>query len=216
VSKKLVEGLYCITPEYDNKVQYGRMVRSACAGGADVIQFRNKELGIHDRVKICRKLRGITSGYGVKFIVNDDMALALYVKADGVHLGQGDLPVKAARRLLEILGRKNFIVGASACDLKGALRSAKEGADYLGVGPVFPTPIKPGLKPVKTGLLRRVKKAAGIPIIAIGGINRGNIGEVMQSGVEGAAVIRAVADSRDVKRAARELKSIIEDYKRRN
>ena len=182
-----VRGLYCITPEYTRGVQYERMVRSACVGGADVVQFRTKNLDVTERVKIGRNLRRITSKYKVPFIVNDDLPLALYINTDGVHLGQDDLPLFVVRKILKIIGKKNFFVGVSTHSLKDAVQAEKEGASYISVGPIYFTPIKSERKPVTVGLLSRVKKRVKVPVIAIGGINHTNIDEVLNAGADGVA-----------------------------
>src|SRR5690349_23448521 len=119
------------------------MVRAACVGGADVVQLRDKTLLGGEALQVAKTLAAICREYGVLFIVNDRVDLALAAEADGVHLGQEDLPVAAARILAQRYGRTDFLIGKSTHSLTQALAAQKEAPDYIGVGPVFATPTKP-------------------------------------------------------------------------
>lgn len=179
------------------------VVRLAISGGCDVIQLRDKSLNIRQLLKCAHQLRILTRRTKTLFLINDRVDLALACDADGVHLGQNDLPISIARR---ILGRDKLI-GISTHSLKQALCAQEEGADYIGVGPIFQTPTKPDYPPVGLGLLREVKKRLKIPFFAIGGIDIHNIEKVISAGAEKVAVVRAVFCARDVQKAARELKN---------
>ncbi|MDR3170299.1 MAG: thiamine phosphate synthase, partial [Treponema sp.] len=145
--------------------------------------------------------------YGVPLVINDRIDIALAVNADGVHLGQSDMPLGAARKLV---GNSMFI-GVSAGTLEQALAAQTDGADYLGVGPVYPTTSKADVPDaLGTERLRVIREAVHIPVIGIGGIGPHNIREVMQTGVAGVAVISAILSQPDIKAAAQELRNNLE------
>jgi len=178
------------------------VAKEAIAGGADVIQLRDKDAAVKDLMKVGLTLRKLTYRSGVLFIVNDRTDIAKAVDADGVHLGQDDLPIKIAR---SILG-KHKIIGLSTHSISQAEEAQKKGADYIGVGPIFATPTKPEYKAVGVDLIRRVKNKIKIPFVAIGGINESNLDKVLTAGASRIAVIRAVCGAEDIRRAARNLK----------
>lgn len=163
-----------------------------------------------DLITQARPLRAITRRRGIPFIINDHPEAAVAVDADGVHLGQQDLPVRLARRLLG----QGKIIGRSTHSLDQALTAEREGADYLGVGPIFATPTKPSYGPVGLTLIRLVAPRLRAPWVAIGGINAANAAEVVRAGAHGVAVVRAVVAAADVTLAARALKQIIADEQR--
>ncbi len=175
---------------------------AAVRGGADVIQWRDKESPDLPFLETARRLRNLLADQPALFIVNDRVAVALAVKADGLHVGHEDLPVPEARALV---GR-SMLIGRSTHSLQEALEAEKAGADYIGVGPVFSTPTKPGYKAVGLDLVRQVKPKIGIPWVAIGGIDLENIGLVSSAGAARVAVVRAVAAASDPEAAARSLK----------
>jgi thiamine-phosphate pyrophosphorylase len=148
---------------------------------------------------------------GAYFIVNDRLDLALAVNADGVHLGQDDLPPMAARAALG----PGKILGVSTHSLEQAIRAAEEGADYLGIGPIFPTATKPtGYAAVGCDTIREVQVRTDLPLVAIGGITVHNVGEVIRAGAAGVAVISAIAGAEDVTRATREFLAAILEAER--
>ena len=126
-------------------------------------------------------------------IINDHLDIALAVGADGLHLGQDDLPMAVARQLMP----PEMILGWSTHSLGEARMAAQHGADYIAVGPIFPSPSKPGVKPCGTELLKQVRKAVSIPLVAIGGINADNVTQVIEAGAQAVAVISAVAGADD-------------------
>ena len=176
------------------------IVKKAIAGGVKIVQLRDKSASKKDYFKWAKEIREITRKAGITFIVNDYIDIALAVDADGVHLGQADLPVKIAR---EILG-ENKIIGVSTHNLLQALKAEKDGANYISVGPIFETPLKPDIKPLGPGFINVVKRRIKIPCMAIGGINESNLSKV---GIKRVAVIRAVAGAKNITKAVKNLRA---------
>ena len=201
--------LYVIT---DEKVSRGRshlqVAEAAIAGGADVLQLRDKEASGAKLFRIAQQLRKLTRDAKVPFIVNDRLDIALAAGADGVHVGQDDLPASVVR---EILG-PGRILGVSVDTVEEAVLAREAGADYLGIGPVFEargTKADAGV-PVGVGRIARIRSHCALPIVAIGGIDAGNARMVREAGADAAAVISAVASAEDIEKAARRLKCILE------
>ncbi|MEW6573579.1 MAG: thiamine phosphate synthase [Bacillota bacterium] len=182
------------------------VVREAIRGGAGLIQLREKQLPARSFLELARLLRDITNEGGVPLIINDRVDIAAASGADGVHLGQEDLPVSAARR---ILGYR-AIIGVSAHSVAEAVAAEQDGADYVGVGPVFATTTKPELEPKGLLLLNAVLQAVHVPVVAIGGINRENVASVVGAGVNRVAVVSAVAGAPDVAGSAAMMLKILE------
>src|SRR5882672_8307044 len=202
--------LYVITcPPKSGPDGYEPMVRSACEGGADIVQFRDKLVTGKERYMVAGRLRKICRDFGVLFIVNDALEVALTVAADGVHLGQDDLPVSEAKKLMHPMGVKNFLVGCSTHSLDQALEAKRQGADYIGIGPVFATPTKPTYNPVGLELVRTVTSQVDTPHVAIGGIDATNVDQVIEAGAKRVAVVRAVCGADDIVSAARKMKEAI-------
>lgn len=198
--------LYVVT---DDVLLQGRshreVLEAAIAGGATVVQYRAKHASTRQMVAEAQALRDLTRRTGIPFIVNDRLDVALAVDADGVHVGQDDMPVALARRLI---GDK--LLGVSAHSLHQATKAVQDGADYLGVGPIFATATKPDAEPpIGLGELRRIRQHISIPIVAIGGINQANAADVMRAGVDGIAVVSAVVAADDVTAAARQLRALV-------
>jgi thiamine-phosphate pyrophosphorylase len=180
----------------------GEIVAAAIRGGATMIQLREKNLPARHIAEIGRRLQDITGPAGVPLIVNDRADVALAIDADGVHVGQEDLPVADARRIMG----PDKIVGASAGTVAEAVQAEADGADYVGVGSVFATGSKPDAhEPIGPDALAPVRAAVRIPIVAIGGITAANAAEVIYAGAHGVAVISAVIGAEDVREAARRL-----------
>jgi thiamine-phosphate pyrophosphorylase len=208
--KPTISGFYLIT---DSNLCRGRplaeVVELAIQGGARVIQYREKYLPEKEMIKEGRRLRGMTQKYDVPLIINDNLRVAEAVGADGVHLGQTDTPLSQAR---QILGTRK-IIGISASNLEEAIQAYQEGADYLGIGPVYLNKTVTAVKPDATqatglDLIFQVEKVVEIPVIAIGGINRENAAQVLRAGADGIAVVWAVFASPDPQKAAKELTTI--------
>ena len=196
-----VKGLYAIidnslTPSVSNI----EIAKKVLAGGAGILQLRGKGLSSKELLEQAREIREITREAGAIFIVNDRADVALLADADGVHLGQDDLPIAKAR---EILGREKLI-GLSTHNLKQAIKAEFEGADYIGFGPVFGTTTKADAEEAK-GLqaLREIRKSVNIPIVAIGGINIENVIDVISAGADAVAVISAIVKAGDIEGATR-------------
>ena len=184
-------------------------VEEALMGGATLVQIREKEISSRAYLELAGKVKAVTDRYGVPLIVNDRIDIALAVDAGGVHVGPDDLPVSVARRLLG----PDKIVGASASSLEEALTFQVQGADYLGVGAVFPTATKQVTEKVDLETLARIKAAVRIPVAAIGGIDAGNAPEVMKTGVDGVAVVSAILNRSDIREATRGLLSKLKKEK---
>jgi thiamine-phosphate pyrophosphorylase len=204
--------LYVITDEgLSGGIPHAEIARKALAGGADVIQLRDKTLSCRDLVRTGRAIAAITRPAGRLFIVNDRLDAALLCGADGVHLGQGDLPVRAARQLAP----PGFIVGVSVGSVTEARAAEEDGADYVALSPTFATGSKADAGPGHGLLrLREIRSAVRIPVIAIGGIGPGNVREVIRAGADGVAVISAVVAAPDIAGAAWDLKNRIRAAKR--
>jgi len=188
------------------RFSHAELARRAIAGGADTIQFRQKSGTTRSMIETAREMREICGRGGATFIVNDRIDVALACEADGVHLGQDDFPIPLARRLLG----EDRIVGGSAGTTEELLRCCREGADYVGFGPVYATSSKDDAGPaVGVQALQGAVSRVGIPLIAIGGITAGNAGEVMAAGAWGVAVVSSVCCQEDPEGAARELRRII-------
>lgn len=173
-----------IDEKYIDKIPLKETVRILQDNGATMIQLRIKSLPDRKFYFYGERLRKYITNSRVKFVINDRVDIALSINADGVHLGQNDIPVERAR---QIMGDR-FIIGASAHNLKEAVNAQKEGADYLGIGAIFPTTTKFDAKVCGIELIRRLRKRVNIPIIAIGGINKWNYKEVIKTGADGIAV----------------------------
>jgi thiamine-phosphate pyrophosphorylase len=183
------------------------VARAAIDGGADVIQLRDKDASTKELVEVGLALRNLTGERGVTFIVNDRVDVALTVEADGVHVGQDDMPVAFARKLMGT----GKIIGVSVSTVEEALQAEADGADYVAASPVFSTPTKLDAPP-PTGLegLRAIVETIHIPVVAIGGIDEDNVAEVIKAGADGVAVISAVVAAPNVTIAARRLRERIE------
>lgn len=175
-----------------------KTVEQAIQGGVTVVQVREKNLSSAEFYQVALVIKGVTEKYGVPLIVNDRADIALAVDAAGLHIGQDDLPVVVAR---ELLG-PDKIIGVSAATLAEALLAQEQGADYLGIGAVFPTNTKDDADSVSLAELQAIKAKVKIPIVAIGGINGSNIRDVMNTGIDGVAVVSAIVAAADPKAAA--------------
>lgn len=199
----------CVITDRHFKWSHLEIVQSAVKGGTRFIQFREKELSTRKMVEIGEKLHKITEGKAL-LIVNDRIDVALAVGADGVHIGHDDMPLKIARN---ILGNK--IIGVSASSVHEAKKAEEEGADYLGVGSIFPTSTKGDIKVIGLNMLKDIRKIVNIPIIAIGGINEKNVGEVIEAGADSAAVVSVIANSDEPAQIVRNLREKIIQFKKR-
>jgi len=201
--------LYVIT---DEKASRGRshlqVAEAAILGGADVLQLRDKEASSGRLYRVAMQLRKLTRDANIPFIVNDRLDIALAAGADGVHVGQTDLPASVVR---EIMG-PDRILGVSVDTVEEALLAERDGADYLGVGPVFEARgTKPDAgEPLGVDRIARIRRHCRLPIVAIGGIDLENAGKVRDAGADAAAVISAIGTADDIARAVRRLKGILD------
>lgn len=192
--------LYVITGEqFHPGRSYLEVIEEAIQGGADIIQLREKNKTKKELLHMARALRELTRRYDVPLIINDHLDLALAVDADGVHLGQDDLPLVEARKILG----PDKIIGISTHALEEALQAEKDGADYIGVGPVFPTKSKVDVvDPVGLSYVEEVAEHISIPFVAIGGIKLHNLDSVLASGARRIAVISAIVGAERVRETA--------------
>ena len=181
--------LLCITCPRDD-ISYEQQVELACQGGADMIQLRDKKMSDKDLFDLSLKLQRICNKYDVLFTVNNRVDIADISNSDGVHLGQNDLPVLYARKVL--------------------VEASKLPVDYIGCGAIFPTTTKPEANVRGLEVLKKIKESnISKPVIAIGGIDKTNVAEVIKAGANGIAVVRAVCGAQDIKKEAQDIKKII-------
>ena len=210
-----VRGLYAITPDESDTAALVGKVRQALAGGARIVQYRNKAAGAELRRSQGAALLALCRAERVPMILNDDVELALALGADGVHLGRGDGDVAAARARLGG-GR---LLGASCYDRLDLAEYARDaGADYVAFGSAFPSVTKPGAQRVPLSLYFEAKARLGLPIVAIGGITRENAGALIAAGADAVAVISDLFAAPDIERCAREFASLfsIHDHEKRS
>jgi len=178
------------------------LARLAIEGGIDILQLRWKDKKNRIVLKVGKELRKVTKEANVLFIIDDNIDLANTLDADGVHLGQEDLPIKKGRA---ILGSEK-IIGCSTHTISQAKKAVSEGADYISVGPIFKTPIKADYKAVGLKFFKRVRQETELPVFGIGGIGLNNVKEVIKSGADRVAVVRAIVNATDPKMNAARLK----------
>lgn len=188
----------------------GAVLDAILAGGGRLVQLRDKTTPLARLLPLAQALRRRCREAGALFIANDRADLALALEADGLHVGQEDLPAPMARRLL----RPGMILGVSTHDEAQARRALRDGADYVAVGSIFPTGTKAGFQLVGTALLRQLRREIPVPLVAIGGITEANAGEVVDAGADVVAVISAVCGAPDPEAATRRLLDRIRDAMR--
>lgn len=195
--------LYAVTDRaWTGKQSLDEQVEEALQGGVTLVQLREKRLSKEQLIEEARRITALCHRYGVPLIVNDDYEAALAAGADGVHVGIEDAPVAAIRAR----AGKNFIIGATAKTVEQAQRAEREGADYLGVGAVFPSPTKRNAIRITNKQLRTICASVTIPAVAIGGITQKNVASLKGSDMAGIAVVSAIFGADDILAAARSLK----------
>ena len=196
---KIDYSLYLVT---DRDVLKGRdlilSVEAAILGGVTLIQLREKDISSLEFYNIAVKVKELTDKYSIPLIINDRVDVAIAIDAAGVHLGQSDFPCDVARKIMGT----NKIVGISTGTLAEAILAEKQGADYVGVGAVFPTGTKLDAEVVSINVLRDIKQAIKIPVVAIGGINEKNYNLLKNTGIDGIAIISAILGKDNIKEAA--------------
>lgn len=178
-------------------------IEDALAGGVTCIQLREKNLNNADFISEAVKVKEICRRFGIPLIINDNLEVALKSEADGIHVGQEDISVKDIRKI----AGAHFIIGATAKTVLQAKTAEEQGADYLGVGAVFPSPTKKNAIRITTDRLNEICSSVSIPVVAIGGIDLNNISELSCCRINGIAVVSAIFGADDIKKAARMLKS---------
>lgn len=205
--KSAISGLYAITPECADTASLLRMVEPALAGGARLVQYRNKLGDVALRHEQASELLALCRRFHVPLIINDDLRLADLIGADGVHLGKDDGSVREARL---ILGAGKIIGISCYNDLQRGLEAETHGADYVAFGSFFASSTKPGAMAAPLTLLHEAKRVLNIPVVAIGGITPNNAGTLITAGADAIAVITALFDSTDIQSAASHFASLFE------
>lgn len=187
-------------------------VEQAILGGCTMIQLREKELSSLEFYNQAVAVKQVTDKYHIPLIINDRIDIAMAVQATGVHIGQHDLPAAAVRKVIG----ENMLLGVSASSIAEAIQAQQDGADYLGVGAMFPTGTKTDADSVSMEELQKIRAAVSLPIVVIGGINKGNAGRFKPMGIDGLAVVSAIIAQSDIKTAAAELKDLFCGKEKKN
>ncbi len=200
--------LYAVTDRHWlGEETLGSQVEKALRGGATFVQLREKTLDEETFLAEAREIQALCSRYAVPFVINDNVGIAVEIGADGVHVGQNDMEAGDVRAAIG----PDKILGVSVQTVEQALLARERGADYLGVGAVFPTGSKDDAVEVNHETLRAICRAVDIPVIAIGGISRENVGELAGNGLCGIAVISAIFGAGDIEAATRQLKKLTKE-----
>ena len=204
-------GLYAITPDWSDSRRLLSVTEAILAGGCYFLQYRNKATTDCHRQEQAVALRGLTRQYGARLIINDDIDLALFCEADGVHLGEDDGELALARIRLDATGPGKILGASCYRSPDKAVSAARAGADYLALGSFFASPTKPLAKRAELGLLAVGKEKTGLPVCAIGGITPDNAGELVRAGADLLAVITALYEADDPGRATRQFVNLFEE-----
>ena len=186
-------------------------VKEALEGGITFLQLREKHLSKEEFIKEAREMKELSKEYKVPFVINDNIEVALAVDADGVHIGQNDMSVEEARKLLG----EDKIIGVSAHNVEEAIKAQKGGADYLGVGAVCATSTKKDANVVSKEEIKKICHTVEIPVVAIGGIKKENIKTLEGTDVDGVAVVSAIFAAKDIKKYTKQLRSLVEEMKQK-
>ncbi len=185
-------------------------VEAALKGGVTCLQLREKEMGDEEFLQEAKEIHALCRQYGVPFIVNDNVEVAVACGAEGIHVGQEDMAAGDVRRRVG----DEMLVGVSVHTVEEARQAVADGADYLGLGAVFPTSTKTDVGQMPNDLLRAICNAVDVPIVAIGGINKGNLSKLAGSGVDGVALVSAIFSAEDIEGTCRELRALAEEMVR--
>ena len=198
--------LYFITDSSPfSEEEFLTRVEEALRGGVTLLQLREKERTTREYISLAKKVHTITKKYSIPLIIDDRIDVALAAGAEGVHLGQSDMPIDIARKILG----ENFIIGATPKTVKQAIEAYTQGADYLGVGAIYPTTTKVKTVLTSTDTLSEICSAVPIPVNAIGGLNKDNIGILEGINISGICVVSAIMKAHSPKYAAQELKNSV-------
>lgn len=184
------------------------VVEEAIKNGVSFVQLREKDLEYDEFKKLALDIKKVTDKYKIPFLINDNVALAIEIDSDGVHIGQGDLAIEEARKIIG----EDKILGVSASNMDQAIDAQEKGADYLGVGAVFPTSSKDTEVSLSLEELKDIKERVRIPVVAIGGINHENIHLLEASKIDGVSVISTILAKEDIAKATRDLNILAEKY----
>lgn len=196
--------LYLVTDNSDDEEKFLKTIEEAILGGVTVVQIREKTADTLDFYNLALKVKEITTKYDVDLIINDRVDVALAIDADGVHVGQSDMPCDVTRRLIG----EDKILGVSAATIEEAKKAEKDGADYIGTGAVFPTATKDDAPSITKKDLADIVKSINIPVVAIGGITLENASELTDTGISGLSVVSAIMGADNPKKASEELLNI--------
>lgn len=202
--KNLDLSLYLVTDKSDDVEKFLKTIEEAIKGGVNVVQIREKTADTLDFYNLALKVKEITTKYDVPLIINDRVDIALAIDADGVHVGQSDMPCDVTRRLIG----EDKILGVSAATVDEARKAEKDGADYIGTGAVFPTATKDDAPSVTKTQLKEVVGSVNIPVVAIGGINLENASQLNDTGIAGLSVVSAIMSSDNPKKSSEKLLNI--------
>jgi thiamine-phosphate pyrophosphorylase len=202
--KNLDLSLYLVTDKSDNVEKFLRTIEEAIKGGVSVVQIREKTADTLDFYNLALKVKEITTKYDVPLIINDRVDVALAIDADGVHVGQSDMPCDVTRKLVG----PDKIVGVSAATIEEAKKAECDGADYIGTGAVFPTATKDDAPKITKKDLKEIVDSINIPVVAIGGITIENASELTDTGISGLSVVSAIMSSDDPKKSSEKLLNI--------
>ncbi len=199
--------LYAVTDRaWTGEMALYQQVEEALRGGVTCVQLREKSLNDGEFLQEAQKIHALCQRYGVPFIVNDNVDVAIACGAEGIHVGQEDMAAGDVRRRVG----DGMILGVSVHTVEEAREAVASGADYLGLGAVFPTSTKTDVEQMSNETLRAICDAVDVPVVAIGGINRTNIGTLAGSGVDGVALVSAIFSAPDIEGACRELRKLAE------
>lgn len=202
--KNIDLSLYLVTDKSDDVEKFLKTIEEAIKGGTTVVQIREKTADTLDFYNLALKVKEITTKYNVPLIINDRVDIALAIDADGVHVGQSDMPCDVTRRLIG----DDKILGVSAATIDEAQKAQKDGADYIGTGAVFPTKTKDDAPSVTKQELKEIVDSIEIPVVAIGGINLENAHDLIDTGISGLSVVSAIMSSDNPKKASEKLLKI--------
>ena len=202
--KNIDLSLYLVTDNSDDVEKFLKTIEEAIKGGVTVVQIREKTADTLDFYNLALKIKEITTKHNVPLIINDRVDIALAIDADGVHVGQSDMPGDVTRKLIG----EDKILGISAATIDEAKKAQKDGADYIGTGAVFPTSTKDDAESVTKDELTEIVKSIDIPVVAIGGINLENASQLTDTGIVGLSVVSVIMSSDNPKKSSQELLKI--------
>ena len=206
--KNLDTRIYFITDSTPyTEQEFLERVQSALKGGVSLIQLREKERTTREYIRLAQKVHQLAKQFNVPLIIDDRVDVALAAEVEGVHLGQSDMPISTARKILG----EDYIIGATAKTVEQALEAFEQGADYLGVGAIYPTTTKVKTVLTSTQMLDKICKAVPIPVNAIGGLNKDNIDVLKGIGIAGICAVSAIMKADDPKTAAEELSQAVKE-----